>query len=126
MKRILAAAALAIVACAVCIFGRCVTEKHTERIAGVMEQIDEKLAQGDTDGALDLSRAIQKDWEDMHGQLCLFLQHEHLEPLENVFVVLPYYIEHNEISLARAECLMVQNVTEHILKTERLTPENLL
>ncbi|MGN0478480.1 MAG: DUF4363 family protein [Hominenteromicrobium sp.] len=49
-----------------------------------------------------------------------------MDPLENVFAVLPYYIEQGEISLARAECLLAQNVTEHILKTERVTLENLL
>lgn len=126
MKRVIAAAFLVVLAIAICLFGRFTTAKHTEEIQTAMAQIDAKLTAGDFAGALEDSRSIQQEWEHIHGQLCLFLQHEHLEPLENVFAVLPYYIEQKEVSLARSECLLVQNVTEHICKTERLTPENLL
>ena len=38
--------------------------------------------------------------------------------------VLPYYIEQEEVSLARAECQMVKNTAEHIQKTERIAFEN--
>lgn len=126
MKRVVTAAVLAAFAFAVCIFGRSITAKHTEKITETMAQIDTALAQGDTDKALEISKAFQSEWESMHGQLCLFLQHEHLDPLESVFAVLPYYIEQNEISLVRSECRLVQNTTEHIIKTERITPENIL
>ena len=51
---------------------------------------------------------MQADWEKIHDKLCVFLPHEHLEPLENIFAVLPYYIEQEEVSLARAECQMVK------------------
>ena len=43
---------------------------------------------------------------------------------ENIFAVLPYYIEQEEVSLARAECQMVKNTAEHIQKTERIAFEN--
>lgn len=59
---------------------------------------------------------MQADWEKIHDKLCVFLPHEHLEPLENIFAVLPYYIEQEEVSLARAECQMVKNTAEHIQK----------
>ena len=67
---------------------------------------------------------LQADWEKIHDNLCVFLPHEHLEPLENIFAVLPYYIEQEEVSLARAECQMVKNTAEHIQKTERIAFEN--
>lgn len=67
---------------------------------------------------------IAADWEKIHDKLCVFLPHEHLEPLENIFAVLPYYIEQEEVSLARAECQMVKNTAEHIQKTERIAFEN--
>ena len=79
------------------------------------------------DGEADRAdRGRQAEWETIHGQLCLFLQHEHLDPLESVFAVLPYYIEQGEIALAQSECRLVRSVTEHILKTERVTLENIL
>ena len=87
---------------------------------------DELLAEGDTEQALKISEEFQAEWETIHGQLCLFLQHEHLDPLESVFAVLPYYIEQGEITLAQSECRLVRSVTEHILKTERVTLENIL
>ena len=77
-----------------------------------------------TEKALEESRKLQADWEKIHDKLCVFLPHEHLEPLENIFAVLPYYIEQEEVSLARAECQMVKNTAEHIQKTERIAFEN--
>ena len=68
------------------------------------------------------NRKLQADWEKIHDKLCVFLPHEHLEPLENIFAVLPYYIEQEEVSLARAECQMVKNTAEHS-KTERIAFE---
>ena len=35
-------------------------------------------------------------------------------------------IEQGEITLAQSECRLVRSVTEHILKTERVTLENIL
>lgn len=126
MKRIITAAFLAAIVLGICLFGRSVTEKQTGRIAAVMEEIGELLAEGDTEQALKISEEFQAEWETIHGQLCLFLQHEHLDPLESVFAVLPYYIEQGEITLAQSECRLVRSVTEHILKTERVTLENIL
>ncbi|MGN0479200.1 MAG: hypothetical protein ACI4GO_07180, partial [Hominenteromicrobium sp.] len=78
MKRILAAAVLAVFACAVCMYGRSITAARTAEIVDAVVQIDGHLSQGENDTALALSRRLQADWEEMHGQLCLFLQHEHL------------------------------------------------
>ena len=126
MKRIAAAAVLAAVVLGICVFGRVMTERQTERIAGVMAEIDTLLADGEKERALEISEDFLAEWESIHGQLCLFLQYAHLDPLESVFAILPYYIEQDEISLARSECRLVQTVTEHILKTERVTLENIL
>lgn len=82
------------------------------------------LSDGEAEKALVESRKLQADWEKIHDKLCVFLPHEHLEPLENIFAVLPYYIEQEEVSLARAECQMVKNTAEHIQKTERIAFEN--
>lgn len=126
MKRVITAVIFAVFAVAVCWLGRALTEKHVEEISDTMAQIDSLLEEGDTEQALELSRSFLNEWESIHGQLCLFLQHEHLDPLESVFAVLPYYIEQGEISLARSECRLVQTTTDHILKTERVTIENIL
>ena len=85
---------------------------------------DRLLSDGEAEKALEESRKLQADWEKIHDKLCVFLPHEHLEPLENIFAVLPYYIEQEEVSLARAECQMVKNTAEHIQKTERIAFEN--
>ena len=126
MKRIAAAAVLAAAVLGICVFGRIVTKKQTERIIGVMAEIDNLLENEENGRALEISEDFLAEWESMHGQLCLFLQHAHLDPLESVFAILPYYIEQEEISLARSECRLVQTVAEHILKAERITLENIL
>ena len=105
MKRMAFSIVLAVFAVAVCIFGYCNTARSAKK-------------------ALEESRKLQADWEKIHDKLCVFLPHEHLEPLENIFAVLPYYIEQEEVSLARAECQMVKNTAEHIQKTERIAFEN--
>ena len=101
MKRMAFSIVLAVFAVAVCIFGYCNTARSANTLIVSAENIDRLLS-----------------------ELCVFLPHEHLEPLENIFAVLPYYIEQEEVSLARAECQMVKNTAEHIQKTERIAFEN--
>ena len=110
MKRMAFSIVLAVFAVAVCIFGYCNTARSANTLI--------------VSAALVESRKLQADWEKIHDKLCVFLPHEHLEPLENIFAVLPYYIEQEEVSLARAECQMVKNTAEHIQKTERIAFEN--
>ncbi len=126
MKRVATAALLAALVLALCIGCRIVMERQIGRITDTMDQIDASLAAGDTVEALEISREFLRKWDAMHDQLCYFIQHEHLDPLENVFAVLPYYIEQGEISLARAQCRIVQTAAGHIMKTERVTPSNIL
>lgn len=126
MKRILAAAALTITIFALSFYGKHATESSIRMIQDTVMQIDTALADGNSEHALTLSRAFLLEWEKHHDKMCLFLQHEHLDPLENIFALLPYYIEQGDIVLARAECLSVRTAAEHLLKTERLTLENIL
>ena len=126
MKRVVTAALLAVFVLVICTACRMVTEKQVERITDTMVQLDEALLLGKTDEALEISQAFLKDWEGIHDQLCLFLQHEHLDPLENIFSVLPYYIAQGEITLARAQCRTVETTANHILKTEHVTLHNIL
>ena len=126
MKRIITAAFLAAIVLGICLLGRSVSEMPPGRIAADMDEFVVLLAGGGTVQALKIGEEFQAEWETIHGQLCLFLQHEHLDPLESVFAVLPYYIEQGEITLAQSECRLVRSVTEHILKTERVTLENIL
>ena len=124
MKRMAFSIILAVFAVAVCIFGYCNTARSANTLIVSAENIDRLLSDGEAEKALEESRKLQADWEKIHDKLCVFLPHEHLEPLENIFAVLPYYIEQEEVSLARAECQMVKNTAEHIQKTERIAFEN--
>ena len=124
MKRMTFSIVLAVFAVAVCIFGYCNTARSANTLIVSAENIDRLLSDGEAEKALEESRKLQADWEKIHDKLCVFLPHEHLEPLENIFAVLPYYIEQEEVALARAECQMVKNTAEHIQKTERIAFEN--
>lgn len=126
MKRVAAAAVLLVLALGVSLYGRFLTEHSTDEIIGTMQHIDVLLEENDTAAALELSEKFQKRWEKLHRRLCLFLQHEELDPLENTFAVLPYYIRADSIDRARAECRLVISVTEHIELTERINFENIL
>lgn len=126
MKRVITALLLAVFAVCVCLVGSAVTDYRTQAIVEAMNEIEEHIQNGDSEGALQLSQNLQKDWEGMHGQLCLFLQHEHLDPLESIFAVLPYYLEQGDLSTAQKECELARTVTEHIIKTERISLENIL
>ena len=83
---------LAVFAVAVCIFGYCNTARSANTLIVSAENIDRLLSDGEAEKALEESRKLQADWEKIHDKLCVFLPHEHLEPLENIFAVLPYYI----------------------------------
>lgn len=126
MKRVIAAISLTVLILLLCLYGKHVTQEGLYLVQDTMEQIEIDLANGETESALQRSETFLSEWDAHHGRMCLFLQHEHLDPLESVFAVLPYYIEQNEITLARAECRMVRTMTEHILKTEQITLENIL
>ena len=102
MKRMAFSIVLAVFAVAVCIFGYCNTARSANTLIVSAENIDRLLSDGEAEKALEKSRKLQADWEKIHDKLCVFLPHEHLEPLENIFAVLPYYIEQEEVSLARA------------------------
>ena len=98
MKRMAFSIALAVFAVAVCIFGYCNTARSANTLIVSAENIDRLLSDGEAEKALEESRKLQADWEKIHDKLCVFLPHEHLEPLENIFAVLPYYIEQEEVS----------------------------
>ena len=126
MKRIATAFILTVLIFALAFAGRYIATKSIVSIQTAMEQIDTDLAVGNKEQALETSRAFLEEWDKHHGRMCIFLQHDHLDPLETIFALLPYYIEHDDITLARANCKTVRTVTEHILKTEQITVENLL
>ena len=125
MKRIFAAGILTVSMLTLAFVGQWVAKDNIRKIQTVMEQVDIGLAAGDRETALKVSEDFIKDWDRLHGRLCLFLQHDHLDPLEKVFALLPFYITEGEITLARAECKNVCTMTEHILKTEMVTLENI-
>ena len=125
MKRVIFSIALVIFAAAVCIFGYYNISRSAKTLILSAERIDSFIIQNQTEEALNESRALKDEWEKMHSKLCVFLPHEHLEPLENILAVLPYYIEQKEYSLARAECRVVKSTAEHIQKTERIALENI-
>lgn len=126
MKRFITAVILFVLAWSICIFGKITTNKQTERITDTMNSIEEQIIAGNTDEAIRISTAFQEEWESMHSSLCLFLQHEHLDPLESAFAVLPYYIELGDWDIARTECQLVRTMTEHIVKTESVSLDNIL
>lgn len=126
MKRIVTSIILLALSVSVCIIGQRLTYHYTAQISDTMEQIDTALSKGESAKALILSEELVAGWEGMHQNLCLFLQHEHLDPLENIFAVLPLYIEQGNYDLARTECKIVKDVSEHIQKTERIAIANIL
>ena len=126
MKRIIAAAVLTCSIIVLAFIGRRIATDNIQKIQTAMEQVDTSLAAGNTAQALRVSEQFLENWDKHHGRLCLFLQHDHLDPLESTFSLLPYYIQEGEIMLARAECKNVRTVTDHILKTEMVTLENIL
>ena len=126
MRRITAAVILTVLILAVSFTGRIMTNNSISYIQSAMHDIDRHLSEGNTDAARQVCDAFLVEWEKHHDRLCMFLQHEHLDPLENILAVLPYYIEQGEIVLAQAECRTVQSITEHITRTEQITLENIL
>lgn len=126
MKRIITAAVLTVSIIVLAFTGRWIAQDSIRQIQSAMEQIDTALAADDTEQALKTSEEFLQEWDRHHGRMCLFLQHDHLDPLENVFALLPFYIQSGEILLARAECKGVRTITDHILKTEQVTIENIL
>ena len=97
MKRMAFSIILAVFAVAVCIFGYCNTARSANTLIVSAENIDRLLSDGEAEKALEESQKLQADWEKMHDKLCVFLPHEHLEPLENI---LPCY----PIILSRRRC----------------------
>ncbi len=126
MRRIIAAVILSVMILAVSLTGRIMTNKSISHIQSAMNDIDRHLSERNMDAALRDCDSFLIEWEKHHSRLCMFLQHEHLDPLENIFAVLPYYIEQGEVVLAQAECRTVQSITEHIIRTEQITIENIL
>ena len=126
MRRILAAIILTVAALTVSLTGRLLTDDSITYIQQSMSEIDSLLSENKTHEALQTCGSFLQEWENHHGRLCMFLQHEHLDPLENIFAVLPFYIEQGETVLARAECRTAISLTEHIDKTERISFENIL
>lgn len=126
MRRIAAAAILTLMIIGIGLSGRILTEKSINYVQTSMHSIDISLSNGDTHKATQECRAFLEHWDKQHGLLCMFLQHEHLDPIENILAVLPFYIEQDEIILARAECRTLISITEHIRKTEQITLENIL
>lgn len=125
MKRAIAAAIVLLLMILTALYGQITV---TETIGAIQEKIlsiDDALASNDIESALSDCYELLNSWEGYHSRLCLFLQHEHLDPLENVFALLPYYIECGDIVPASAECKLVYTETEHILKTERPALENI-
>lgn len=100
MKRMAFSIVLAVFAVAVCTFGYCNTTRSANTLIVSAGNIDRLLSDGEAEKALEESRKLQADWEKIHDKLCVFLPHEHLEPLENIFAVLPYYIEQEEVCLS--------------------------
>ncbi len=110
---------------AVCIFGYCNTARSANTLIVSAENIDRCFPTAKRKKPLVESRKLQADWEKKYTINCaFFLPHEHLSRWKTFFAVLPYYIEQEEVSLARAECQMVKNTAEHIQKTERIAFEN--
>lgn len=126
MKRVITAIILTVLTLALAFTGKKIATDSILFIQETMTQIDTDLEKGNYAQALETSQTFLEEWDKHHGRMCIFLQHDHLDPLENIFALLPYYIEHNEIVIARANCRTVCTVTEHILKTEQITVENLL
>lgn len=126
MKRIYIAAALAILTLAVCFSARLLTKYETQYIIESVQDIDKAIESGDHDHALEQSMELRASWESIHDKLCIVLQHDHLDTLENIFAVLPHYIEKEEYILAGAECKRAITMTEHLDRAERLTFENIL
>lgn len=126
MKRVVTAAVLAAFAVALCLFAQAMTFRETDRIIGTMSRIDGAIAAGDMAEALQISESFRDEWDAIHDRLCTILQHDHLDTMENTFPVLSRYIEAGEDVLASAECRRVITMAEHIERTERITPENIL
>ncbi len=126
MKRVITAAVLAVFSVSLCVFSRRLTVRETDYIIQSMETIDSALTSGDAEEALHVSETFRSDWESIHDRLCTVLQHDHLDALESAFPVLSHYIRAGESVLASAECKRVITMTEHIERTERVTPENIL
>lgn len=97
MKRMAFSIVLAVFAVAVCIFGYCNTARSANTLIVSAENIDRLLSDGEAEKALEESRKLQADWEKIHDKLCVFLPHEHLEPLENNLPCCP-------IILSRRRC----------------------
>lgn len=97
MKRMAFSIVLAVFAVAVCIFGYCNTARSANTLIVSAENIDRLLSDGEAEKALEESRKLQADWEKIHDKLCVFLPHEHLEPLETFLPCCP-------IILSRRRC----------------------
>ena len=126
MRRIIAAIILTFMIVAVGLTGRYLTNQSIYYIQMSMKKIDTALSDGNEKEALQVCNNFLQQWEKHHGRLCMFLQHEHLDPIENIISVLPFYIEKGDSIPAQAECRTVISITEHILKTERVSLENIL
>lgn len=126
MKRVIASIVLLLLAVGVSVTGHLVTARDTGEIIESMKHIEQLAAAGDMEGAAEQSEAFVARWEVLHSRLCLFLQHEDLDPLESIFAVLPHYARAGEQTLVRAECRMVITIAEHIEKTEQPQLENIL
>ncbi len=126
MKRIIAAIILTLMIFAIGFTGKMLTNQSINYIQSSIGKIDNALSEGDMLRASRECNDFLKQWEKHHGFLCMYLQHEHLDPLENIFSVLPYYIEQEEIIPAQAECRRIISITEHVRKNEQITLENIL
>ena len=102
------------------------TNKSVDYIQRTVFEIDSLLSESKTEAALKKCTDLLEQWESRHVGMCMFLQHEHLDPIENILATLPFYIEQNEILLARAECRSIYSLTEHVIRTEEITFENIL
>ena len=126
MKRSIIAAMLALFVVGISVFGQFRVRCCGEEIINSMETIERHLEAGDRAAALNATQRFLLRWEKMHGEICLYLQHDHLDPLENVFSVLPFYVENDLTDTAIAECRLAAAHTQHILRSERISYENLL
>ncbi|MDR1892618.1 MAG: DUF4363 family protein [Oscillospiraceae bacterium] len=114
MQRIWAAAVMAAVVAALCVFGMLAFNQYNKRINALLNEAYSQIENGDFEKAKEMSEKIEKEWTKAENSLSFYMERTRLFDIGADIARLPVLAQEKEVAEFKALCRSLMAQLKHI------------
>lgn len=126
MRRIWAAAALLLFVTVICVSGMITLHRRTDSMIAALEDISSSMNSTDRNELMAKAESAKAQWAQWHDWYAMHLQHSHIDQITKAINKIPLLIREDNLTDCQNECIDAILLLNIILKSEQLTPGNIL